>query len=347
MCWGNWLGSVIDGNGYMGEAGENCGKVNIHNNTVVYAFGGGGGSSPVSLNLGTSSGAGGYPAAGIGGGGAGGGGGDWAAGAGGYCGSIGDSHDGTEPVVVNGLASTVVGATGGAGSSYFTAAALSQDQINLSNQSLNPLNVRSLPGGEGGHYCQVASYNGNTIYGPWFNPSTGGAAGKGGELKCGKDVDIYAFNGDRITNDDYETIAYDYSPTGEQLSTYCAVLNIDNKKFIETKIYAQQGILREIKATNVTWGNKDNSNLDYFTLMLGDRVTTKCKNMTMAYYPEDIERFTVATQTTCDTTGYVNPTTGLSYGIGSGAGYIERSNGTYTQYNEDSNGNFTTIYTGE
>ena len=32
-------------------------------------------------------------------------------------------------------------------------------------------------------------------------------------------------------------------------------------------------------------------------------------------------------------------------GVGSGAGYIEVSNGTYTVYNEDSNGNFTTEYT--
>ena len=45
--------------------------------------------------------------------------------------------------------------------------------------------------------------------------------------------------------------------------------------------------------------------------------------------------------------GYTNPITNNTQGVGSGAGYIETSNGTYTVYNEDSNGNFTTVYTGE
>ena len=58
--------------GLDGGKGEDCGNVKISNSIIVYAFGGGGGSSPTSLNYGTNSGAGGYPAAGIGGGGAGG-----------------------------------------------------------------------------------------------------------------------------------------------------------------------------------------------------------------------------------------------------------------------------------
>ena len=68
----NPLSTTNDMNaGLDGGKGEDCGIVNIYSSVTVYAYGGAGGSSPTSLNFGTNSGAGGYPAAGIGGGGAG------------------------------------------------------------------------------------------------------------------------------------------------------------------------------------------------------------------------------------------------------------------------------------
>ena len=62
---GDWATSRVSytDSGLDGEAGENCGEVNIYNNLMVYAYGGGGGSAPKSLNFGTSTGGGGYPAA--------------------------------------------------------------------------------------------------------------------------------------------------------------------------------------------------------------------------------------------------------------------------------------------
>lgn len=53
--------------GTPGEAGENCGKVNIYNSLTVYAYGGAGGSGGISGSS-SGGGAGGYPGAGIGGG---------------------------------------------------------------------------------------------------------------------------------------------------------------------------------------------------------------------------------------------------------------------------------------
>ena len=42
-------------------------------------------------------------------------------------------------------------------------------------------------------------------------------------------------------------------------------------------------------------------------------------------------------------THYVNPDTGKVYGVGSGAGYIEVSNGSYDIYDENSDGKFVDV----
>ncbi len=62
----------LNGSGHDGEAGEDCGNVNIYNSLVVYAYGGAGGASVPGTNAYAGTGGGGYPASGIGGGGAGG-----------------------------------------------------------------------------------------------------------------------------------------------------------------------------------------------------------------------------------------------------------------------------------
>ena len=57
---------VFESSGKDGEAGENCGKVNINNTIQVYVYGGDGGNGGKANNSNSGTGGGGYPAAGIG-----------------------------------------------------------------------------------------------------------------------------------------------------------------------------------------------------------------------------------------------------------------------------------------
>ena len=61
----------FESSGSDGEAGEDCGVVNIYNTLTVYAYGGSGAGSNYMQNTDSGCGGGGYPGAGIGGGGAG------------------------------------------------------------------------------------------------------------------------------------------------------------------------------------------------------------------------------------------------------------------------------------
>ena len=57
------ISNEIEGSGYDGQEGENCGIVNIYNNVTVKAYGGGGGSANPGTNAYAGTGGGGYPAA--------------------------------------------------------------------------------------------------------------------------------------------------------------------------------------------------------------------------------------------------------------------------------------------
>ena len=83
----------------------------------------------------------------------------------------------------------------------------------------------------------------------------GGNSGSGGEIYYSNIENIFAFNGDMITNGDYDTIYYEYEKDGTQTTTK---LNVYEKKdlggktvkFIPTKIFAQSGIIRATYTTN-------------------------------------------------------------------------------------------------
>ena len=86
---------------------------------------------------------------------------------------------------------------------------------------------------------------------------SGGIAGKGGIVKIKNNPKVYAYNGDMITNEDYSTTYYEYDKDGNIIESQIKRVLTDkkNKKFIETGIYAQRGILRNYYITNLQWRN--------------------------------------------------------------------------------------------
>ena len=129
----------------------------------------------------------------------------------------------------------------------------------------------------------------------WENGGDGGIAGQGGIIKVSEKANVYAFNGNRYTDG----------------TTY------DNGKN-QTPIFAQNGILREVyKGTN----DSDLFDLLGSSLVITEDLSDKTK------YP--INNYLIRAEENCNTNGYTNPITLDVYGIGSGAGYIEVSNGTY------------------
>ena len=265
--------------------------------------------------------------------GAGGAGGDWANGAGGYVGTWGDDGDCDRGNGVNGISverkkdtvGTKIasdGSTMGTGSdaaSYFTYGKLSLEQYEYgTNKRLTKPQV----GGQGGlmHYL-----NG------YFTTGSGGKAGNGGNVVVSKDSKVYAYNGDRITNGDYSSPIYDYDKDGNRLSSTCYVLKKHgtNEQTSPIKIFAQNGILREVRYTNFDWGNKPTTGWNYFYSIFGDQLEQSVKSITKPTSYETAENCLIRTEKNVGTTGYTNPETKDCYGIGSGAGYMEVSNGTY------------------
>lgn len=329
-----WGQSYTDG-GHDGYAGEDCGNVNIYNTLRVYAYGGAGSNTVPSLNYGTNSGGSGYPAAGIGGGGAGGAGGDWAGGAGGYVGTWGDNGDcyrtnGNNGISllrsdftdtrIEGVSNAIYRGRGDDAASYFTFGIQNYDQY---TSGTNLKVTKPYVGGQGG-----ALYSG---FGS-FPSSSGGKAGNGGDLKVSLQAQVYAYNGDRITNDDYTTPIYDYDKDGNKLSTTCYVLTKYNtsQKTSPLKIFAQGGILRNVYYYNLNWGSKPTTGWDYFYEIFGNQLEESVKDIVRPTKYSEAENHLIRRETLINLTGYTNPETHDCYGIGSGAGYMEISNGTYT-----------------
>lgn len=301
----NWTkpSAYYTDSGFDGEAGENCGEVNISNNLTVYAYGGGGGTSPKSLNIGTSTGGGGYPAAGIGGGGAGAGGGDWGTGAGGYTSSTGDNNTMLYRSD-NGITSAPA-SWGGTGASYYTPG---DDSTNTNSRIMIPA-----VGGQGG-----------IDYG-WFVGGSGGVAGKGGKIRVSSNSIIYAFNGDRITNKDYTATNVNYDASGKLSNGKTD----GNGNFIEAKIYAQEGLLRDVYCITAKWGEKPKHNYTYFRSIFGDTCSITGDFINPTAHDENYKNVNVRQAINITPLSYNNPITDNCQGIGSGAGYIEISNGTY------------------
>ena len=83
----------------------------------------------------------------------------------------------------------------------------------------------------------------------------GGNSGAGGEVYYSKTENIFAYNGDMITNEDYETTYYEYNQDGTQTDTKLIVYereDLDGKKikFIPAKIFAQSGVIRATYRSN-------------------------------------------------------------------------------------------------
>jgi len=282
----------VTGSGCDGEQGENCGSVNIHNNLIVYAYGGSGGASIPGTNAYAGTGGGGYPAAGIGGGGAGGGGGDHGCGGGGYTGGSG------QPVLGRGDNGHTANAisTGGTGGAYFDIGLCSYREKYIKMQE-----TMSYIGGQGA--CA-----GNTQGGD------GGIAGKGGTVKVSNSAKIFAYNGNKYTDDT------EYNDGENQL-----------------EIFAQNGILRTVYKYDIAWNTAENRSANFFKNLLGSDVHANIdnyvikENINLHYETSNllIREEIVENNIRKIKSGYINPNTNSVYGIGSGAGYIELSNGTY------------------
>lgn len=304
----------MDGNGGSGQSGggnkkicpsggtgENCGDIDIYDTVIVYAYGGAGGAGG-SNTTDNGAGAGGYPGAGIGGGGAGGAGATCCAGAGGYTGGSGEGNSNHSD---NGLAGWIATSYNmhWEGGGYYQGAdgdTSPTTPINLKTQAL---------GGMGGVSFSVGHSAGD-----------GGTAGKGGNVKVNNTSNtnkatVYAFNGNMYTDS-----------TGYRNGLNQAVIYLQNGILITR--YAQIGqetsnypapnntslpILEVVEEGDNNFGKSGYINKFYDTVTdNSDKVKTIndiLKNVDMSLQ-----------------------------GVGSGAGYIEVSNGSFKLCNQSITG---------
>lgn len=153
----------------------------------------------------------------------------------------------------------------------------------------------------------------------WFKDvaGNGGSSGCGGIITYQNADNIFAFNGDMITNGDYDTPYYEYDKDGNKTGTVLHVyerndLNGKKVKFIPTKIFAQSGGIRKTYTTN-----QSKFTLDKVTreLNLGEKLPSIAQNY------DDVLVIVATNETDTPTTGYTNPETLEleNQGIGSGA----------------------------
>lgn len=138
-------------------------------------------------------------------------------------------------------------------------------------------------------WCCGAEFGGN-----------GGIAGNGGEIKVSSNSKIYAYNGNKYTD------GTEYNNGENQI-----------------EIYAQNGILREVYIQMLFFNSAYHRSYDYYS-----KYIKKGLLLTNSDIASSTAKL-IRAETTCDVTNYKNPITNSKQGIGSGAGYIEISNGTY------------------
>lgn len=126
----------------------------------------------------------------------------------------------------------------------------------------------------------------------WCNDmaGSGGKAGNGGTIKVSKNCKIYAYNGDAITNGDYSSI------TVPDNITLSVTQKPNGQNTIPAYIYGQAGKSRAAYTLN---------------------------NLEVTKFADLRKTLVAGTNTNIATTSY-------GQGIGSGAGYIELSNGSYS-----------------
>ena len=86
---------------------------------------------------------------------------------------------------------------------------------------------------------------------------------------------------------------------------------------IQTKIFAQNGVLRAFYKYNHFWNVKENYNYEYFSKLLGNKVNEKIKDEQTPKVVNDLKNLLIREETTCDKTKYINPLTKDCYGVGS------------------------------
>lgn len=196
----------------------------------------------------------------------------------------------------------------GSGGSYFSEALYDEGWCQGGN-------IAGKIGGQGGNmlYCSTLNDDSDTWNTRWFVDSggDGGKAGNGGEIIVSNLSKIFAFNGNKYT----DGTDYNYG------------LN-------QTPIFAQNGILRAVYKLNSWWEEKENYNAKYFKRILGNDMEMSVNNITEATSSSEVTNYLIRKEITESgsrtiKSGYINPTTNDCYGIGSGAGYIEVSNGTF------------------
>lgn len=287
----------INQSGEDGERGEDCGKITINNSLIVNAYGGAGGSGGKYENIAGSSGTGGggYPAAGIGGGGAGAGAGMHIQGGGGYSPGVCQiTSDGTQ--FHNGTYGSVpeLYAEGNSGGAYFS-------ESKYDNRIFTEP-IAGAIGGQGG-------MNGSN----WWKDSggDGGIAGQGGEIVVSSQATVNAYNGNECTLKETDS-GYYYKPL---------------------EIFAQNGIHRAVYKNNLWWDVMDTRKITFFEELWGkNNLTAEAYATKIANQLTEMKNVKVkdAYNTTPLKYTYNGKEYDVGYGIGSGAGYIELSNGTYT-----------------
>lgn len=243
------------------------------------------------------------------GGGAGGGAGNYINGGGGYSGGSCE-NDRKYAQYTNGKAETILNeitAKDGRGSKPYSEFDWKRDSAGggyLSEGILGPC-VASMGdfgchiGGEGAVLDAYGSYETIGVERGGLNGKTGsgGYAGSGGTIICSSECKVYAYNGNECSLDKDET---DY---------YYKALEID----------IQDGVCRDLYFSN----NTLQENIDKLGEKLG--IDTSNWSIAISSHTELVEHVIKDSDRTVQ-----HVATSYGQGIGSGAGYIEVSNGTYT-----------------
>ena len=165
-----------------------------------------------------------------------------------------------------------------------------------------------------------------------FACSSGGIAGKGGDITVSEKCKVYAYNGDFITDGNYDNQEV-LSKVQEITDSSVEVIdrNIEGtvEKFAPCPIFAQNGVLREVRYSNIGWTSLEDRGVEFFEERLGEQLSEEAKNMTDGTGPENVQNFILRASMNAEKSGYENKKDNSFYGVGSGAGYIEISNGKY------------------
>ena len=140
----------------------------------------------------------------------------------------------------------------------------------------------------------------------------GGIAGQGGNIKVSEQAKIYAYNGNKYTD------GTEYRNGENQLEIYC-----------------QKGTLRKVYKYDIFWNKREYRYVQFFKEIFKEDTVQGIDN----YISSSASRggkhnnYLIRDEKGVTTLEYQNAKNMSKLGIGSGAGYIELSNGTYIKDN--------------